>query len=153
MGLLQNILGQKMQLSWVDDGKGGREIKPGWYLALEFNYKNPPRNHIRICLHQDAEGQILCTGDKNPVKYPPEYFRGIACGIGGKRLFVIDPRYTLLKEREGIKAGMTKHPERHREAIHRLETWLAQPAEEAEDYQRASPSLVRLRPSFNRPRT
>jgi hypothetical protein len=42
MGLLQNILGQKMHLSWADDGKGGREIKPGWYLAIEFNYKNPP---------------------------------------------------------------------------------------------------------------
>ena len=42
MGLLQNILGQKMHLSWVDDGNGGREIKPGWYLAIEF-YKNPLR--------------------------------------------------------------------------------------------------------------
>src|ERR1039457_4561310 len=42
MGLLQNILGQKIHLSWVDNGKGGREIKPGWYLAMEFNYKSPP---------------------------------------------------------------------------------------------------------------
>ena len=43
MGLLQNILSQKMHLSWVDDRKGGREIKPGWYLAMEFNYNSPPR--------------------------------------------------------------------------------------------------------------
>jgi hypothetical protein len=40
---LQNIVGQQMHLSWVDDGSGGREIKPGWYLAMEVNYKNPPR--------------------------------------------------------------------------------------------------------------
>ena len=263
MGLLQHILREKMEVSWVDDGKGGREIKPGWYLAIEFNYKNPPRktpaeienatkawlvelatmfenipaqsrylsgplglfaltndyawpetytelsmfaqrpileahvtaarahnyhlmrrisgkfrpsspvkyhffppatledalgpkrqlrrnleltridadrrmifqefiprNHIRICLHQDAGGQILCTGDKHPVHYPPEYFRGIACDIGGKRLFVIDPRYALLKEKEVINAGETKHPERHQEVIRRLETWLAQHAGE-----------------------
>ena len=262
MGLLQNILGQKMHLSWVDDGNGGREIKPGWYLAIEF-YKNPlrktpaqieketkawlvelatmfesipaqsrflsgplglsalineylwpetyteismfaqkpilqahvaaarahnyylmrrisgkfrpgspmkyhffhpatledafgpkrqprrnleltridanrsmicqafvPRNHIRICLHQDAGGQLLCTGDKHPVHYPPEYFKGIACEIRGKRFFVIDPRYALLKEKEAIKAGMTRHPERHQEAIRRLEARLARQAEE-----------------------
>jgi hypothetical protein len=262
MGLLQNILGQKMHLSWMEDGTARREIKPGWYLAIEFNYKSPPRrtrakieqetkawlvdlatmfdripaqsrylsgplglsvltndypwqetytqismfaqkpilqahvtaaraydyylmrrisgkfrpsspikyhffhpatledafgpkrqprrnleltrvdvahgmicqefiprNHIRICLHQDAGGQILCTGDKHPIRYPPEYFRGIACDIGGYRMFVIDPRYTLLKEKQAIKAGETRHPERHREAIRRLETWLAQHAE------------------------
>ena len=265
MGLLQNIIGQKMHLSWVADGKGGRDIKPGWYLALEFNYKNPtrktraeieeetrawlvelatmfeqlpaqcrylsgplglsvltndypwpetytelamfaqkpilqahvtaarahnyylmrrisgkfrpgspmkyhffhpatledalgpkrqprrnleltridadhgmicqefiPRNHIRICLHQDAKGRILCTGDKHPVQYPPEYFRGIACEIGGKRMFVIDPRYVLLKEKEAIKTGVTRYPERHQETIRRLETWLAQHAAERE---------------------
>jgi hypothetical protein len=264
MGLLQNILGQKMHLSWVDDGKGGREIKPGWYLAIEF-YKNPPRkskadveaetkawlvelatifksihaqsrylsgplglfaltndyawpetyteismfaqkpileahvavarghnyylmrrisgkfhpsslmkyhffhpatledavglkrqprrnleltridadcrmicqefiprNHIRICLHQAVADRVLCTGDKHPVHYPPEYFQGIACDIGGKRMFVIDPRYALLKEKEAIKAGVTRHPERHQEAIHRLETWLRQHAEKGE---------------------
>lgn len=85
-----------------------------------------PRNHIRICLHQDAKGQILCTGDKHPVHYPPEYFRGITCNIGGKGMFVIDPRYALLREKEAIKAGVTKHPERHQEAIRRLEIWLAQ---------------------------
>ena len=260
MGLLQNILGQKMHLSWVHDGKGLKEIKSGWYLALEF-YRHPPRktqaeieeetktwlvelatmfenipaqsrylsgplgfsaltndypwpetcteismfaqkpileayvaaakthnfylmrrvsgkfrpsspmkyhffhpatledalgpkrqprrnleltridadhrmicqefiprNHIRICLHQDADGQILCTGDKRPVRYPPEHFRGIAYDIRGKRIFVIDPRYALLKEKETIKAGVTKHPERHQEVIHKLEAWLAQHA-------------------------
>jgi hypothetical protein len=37
MGLLENILSQKMHLSWVEDAKGGREIKPAWYLAIEFN--------------------------------------------------------------------------------------------------------------------
>jgi hypothetical protein len=265
MGLLQNILSQKMHLSWVDDGKGGREIKPGWYLALEFNYRNPPRkpqaeieeqakawlvelatmfesipaqsrylsgplglsaltneyswpetyteismfaqepilqahvaaakahryylmrrisgkfrpsspmkyhffhpatladafgpkrqlrrnleltridadcrmicqefiprNHIRICLHQNAGGRIVCIGDKHPVQYPPEYFKGIARDIGGKRMFLMDPRYALLKEKETIKAGVTKHPERHREAIRRLESWLAQHATEPE---------------------
>jgi hypothetical protein len=261
MGLLQNILGQKMHLSWVDDGTGGREIKPGWYLAIEF-YKNPPRktpaqiaeetkawlvelatmfehipaqsrylsgplglfaltneylwpetytelsmfaqkpilqahvaaarahhyylmrrisgkfrpgspmkyhffhpatledalgpkrqprrnleltrigadsrmirqefiprNHIRICLHQEAAGRLLCTGDKLPVSYPLEYFKGIACDIGGKRIFVIDPRYALLKEQEAIKAGVTRHPERHQETIRRLKARLAQSAE------------------------
>lgn len=265
MGLLQNILGQKMHLSWVDDGKGCREIKPGWYLALEFNYKQPPRktqaeiegqtkawlvelaimfeyipaqsrylsgslglsaltndyrwsetyteismfaqrpilqahvavarahryylmrrisgkfrpgspmkyhffhpatledafgpkrqlrrnleltridaagrmicqefsprNHIRICLHQDVGGRILCTGDKHPVHYPPEYFKGIACEVGGKRMFIIDPRYALLKEKEAIKAGVTRHPERHQEAIRRWEFLLAQQAAERE---------------------
>lgn len=265
MGLLQNILGQKMHLSWVEDAKGGREIKPGWYLAIEFNYKIPPRkaatkieaetkawladlatmfedipaqsrylsgplglfaltddyawpesytelsmfaqrpilqahvtaarahnyylmrrtsgkfrpsspvkyhffypatledalgpkrqtrrnleltridadcrmicqefiprNHIRICLHQDAGGQILCTGDKHPVHYPPEYFKGIACDIGGKRIFVIDPRYALLKEKEAINAGETRYPERHQEVIRKLEAWLAQHAEKGD---------------------
>ena len=43
MGLLQNILGQKIHLSWVEDIKGGREIKPGWYLAIEFNYRSAAR--------------------------------------------------------------------------------------------------------------
>jgi hypothetical protein len=265
MGLLQSILSQKMYLSWVEDAKGGREIKPGWYLAIEFNYQAPPRkpaakieaetkawladlaamfkdipaqsrylsgplglfaltnhyawpetytelsmfaqrpilqahvtaarahnyylmrrvsgklrpsspvkyhffhpatledalgakrqyrrnleltrvdadrrmicqefiprNHIRICLHQDADGQILCTGDKHPVHYPPEYFNGIASDIRGGRIFVIDPRYVLLKEKEAIKAGVTKHPERHLEVIRALETWLAQHAKEGD---------------------
>jgi hypothetical protein len=89
-----------------------------------------PRNHIRICLHQDAGGQILCTGDKHPVLYPPEYFKGIAHDIRGKRMFVLDPRCALLKEKEVIKAGVTKHPERHQEVIRKLEAWLAQRAEE-----------------------
>jgi len=262
MGLLQKILTQQMHLSWAGDEKKARQIKPGWYLAMEFNYGSPaqrtraeikeatetwlaelasmfasipaqsrflsgplglcaltrdypwmetyteisilaqrpilqahvdaarahdyhlmrrisaklkihspvkyhffhpatlddalgpkrqprrnleltridagagmicqefvPRNHIRIRLHEDANGRILCTGDKHPVHYPPAYFRGIACRVGGKRMFVIDPRYTLLKEREGIKAGLTKHPERHQEIIRRLETWVAQQAE------------------------
>jgi hypothetical protein len=261
MGLLQNVLAQQMPLSWVDDGKGGREIKPGWYLAIEFDYRSPhqksraqikaeteswlielatlfenipsqsrylsgplglcaltddypwvetytelsmfaqmpilaahviaarnqnyylmrrisakfgihssvkyhffhpasleealgpkrqprrnleltriesdtkmicqefiPRNHIRICLHEDVNGQIRCTGDKLPVNYPPAYFRGIARSIGGKRMFVMDPRYTLLKEREAIKAGVTRHPERHQAIIRRLEVWVAQHA-------------------------
>ena len=263
MGLSQNILSQKMHLSWVEDAKGGREIKPGWYLAIEFNYQAPrlkakakieaetkdwladlatmfedipaqsrflsgplglfvltndyawpetytelsmfaqkpilqahvtaarahnyylmrrisgkfhpsspvkyhffhpatledalgpkrqlrrnleltridadrrmicqefiPRNHIRIRLHEDAGGQILCTGDKHPVHYPPEYFKGTAYEIRGKRVFVIDPRYALLKEKETINAGETKHPERHQEVVRRLEAWLAQHAKE-----------------------
>ena len=262
MGLLQNILGQKMHLSWVEDANGDREINPGWYLAIEFNYKTPrqktpakieaetkdwladlatmfegipaqsrflsgplglfaitndcawsetytelsmfaqkpilqahvaaarahnyylmrrisgkfspsslvkyqffhpatledalgpkrqlrrnleltridadrrmicqefiPRNHIHICLHQNAGGQILCTGDKHPVHYPPQYFKGTAYDIRDKRVFVIDPRYALLKEKETINAGETKHPERHQEVIRRLEAWLAQHAE------------------------
>jgi hypothetical protein len=66
------------------------------------------------------------------VQYPPEYFRGIACEIGGKRMFVIDPRYVLLKEKEAIKTGVTRYPERHQETIRRLETWLAQHAAERE---------------------
>jgi hypothetical protein len=89
-----------------------------------------PRNHIRLCLHQDAGGQILCTGDKHPVHYPTDYFRGIACEIAGKRMFVIDPRYALLKERETVQAGVTKHPQRHQETIRRLEARLAQHAAE-----------------------
>jgi hypothetical protein len=64
------------------------------------------------------------------VHYPPEYFKGIACEIRGKRFFVIDPRYALLKEKEAIKAGMTRHPERHQEAIRRLEARLARQTEE-----------------------
>src|SRR5260370_35227918 len=43
MGLLENVLAKQMHLSWVDDGKGPREIKPGWYLAVEFNYNSPPQ--------------------------------------------------------------------------------------------------------------
>jgi hypothetical protein len=265
MGLSQNILSQKMHLSWVEDAKGDREIKPGWYLAIEFNYKTPrpkaaarieaetkawladlatmfadipaqsrflsgplglfaltndyawpetytelamfaqkpilqahvtaarahnyylmrrisgkfrisspvkyhffhpatledalgperqlrrnleltridadrrmicqefvPRNHIRIRLHEDAGGKILCTGDKHPVHYPPEYFNATAYEIRGKRVFVIDPRYALLKEKETINAGETKHPERHQEVIRRLEAWLAQHAEKGD---------------------
>jgi hypothetical protein len=262
MGLLQNILSQQMHLSWLGDGKRAREIKPGWYLAMEFNYRSPPqrtpteikeaaetwlvelatmfenipaqsrylsgplglcaltneypwletyteismfaqkpilqahvaaarahnyclmrrisakfginssvkyhffhpatledalgpkrqarrnleltridadarmicqefvpRNHIRIRLHEDVDGQILCNGDKHPVRYPPRYYKGIACEISGKRMFVIDPRYALLTEREAIRAGVTRHPERHQEIIRRLEAWLAQHTE------------------------
>ena len=33
---------------------------------------------------------------------------------------------------KAIKAGVTKHPERHQETIRRLETWLAQHAEGAD---------------------
>jgi hypothetical protein len=264
MGLLQNVLAQQMHLSWIENGKGGREIKPGWYLAMEFNYKAPPqktraeikeetenwlaelaimfetipaqsrylsgplglfaltndypwpetyteislfaqapilqafvtaararnfylmrrisakfsvkspmkyhffhpatledalgpkqqrrrnleltridadgnlicrefvpRNHIRICLHKDCEGAMVCTGDKHRTRFPLEYFKGIACEIGGKRMFVIDPRFALLKEKEAIKAGLTRHPERHEEIIRRLEVWLAQHTEGA----------------------
>ena len=58
MGLLQNILGQKMHLSWVEDGKGGREIKPGWYLAIEFNYKNPPRK-TRAEIEAETEAWLV----------------------------------------------------------------------------------------------
>ena len=65
-----------------------------------------PRNHIRLCLH----------------------FQGIVCQISGKRMFVIDPRYTLLKEQEALKAGVSRHPERHQEIIRRLEAWVAQQA-------------------------
>ena len=262
MGLLQNILAQQMRLSWVENGTGGREIKPGWYLAMEFNYKAPPqktraelkeetdtwlaelatmfeaipaqsrylsgplgvfaltndypwaetyteismfaqepvlqafvtaararnyylmrrisakfsvsspmkyhffhpasledalgpkrqrrrnleltridadgnlicqefvpRNHIRICLHKDSAGGMVCTGDKHPAHLPLEYFRGVAYEIGGKRMFILDPRFALLKEREAIKAGATRHPERHQEIIRRLEIWLAQHGE------------------------
>jgi hypothetical protein len=258
MGLLQKILAQKMHLSWVEDEQKNRSIKPGWYLAVEFNYGSPPRktraeikaetgawlvefatmfedipaqsrylsgplgfcaltgeypwqetytemsifaqkpvlqvhvsaartcnyylmrrisaklrisspvkyhffhpatleealgprrqprrnleltridaganmicldflprNHIRIRLHEDVKGQIVCTGDKQPVHYPPAYFNGIACSVGGKRMFVIDPRYTLLKETEAIKTGTTRHPERHQELIRGLESWMA----------------------------
>jgi hypothetical protein len=262
MGLLQRIITQQMLLSWAEGERKSREIKPGWYLAIEFNYGSPvqktraeiktetetwlvelatmfenipaqsrylsgplglwaltreypwqetytelsmfaqkpileahvsaaracnyhlmrrvsaklrissslkyhffhpatleealgpkrqprrnleltridpaagmicldfvPRNHIRIRLHEDARGKIICTGDKHHVHYPPEYFNGIACAISGKRMFAIDPRYTLLKEKEAIKAGMTKHPERHQELIRKLEIWLAQHSE------------------------
>jgi hypothetical protein len=45
-------------------------------------------------------------------------------------MFVLDPRCALLKEKEVIKAGVTKHPERHQEVIRKLEAWLAQRAEE-----------------------
>ena len=264
MGLLRNILAQPMHLSWVEGQKGFREIKPGWYLAMEFDYRAPvqkpraeikedtekwlvelatmfenipaqsrylsgllglcvltndypwpethteismfaqrpvleahvaaarannfhlmrrisaklrisssvkyhffhpatlddalgprrqpkrnieltridadngmicqefiPRNHIRIRLHEDANGQIRCTGDKHTVHYPPAYFRGLAATIGGKRMFVIDPRYLLLQEREAVQAGWTKHPERHQEVIRRLEVWLAKHPEGA----------------------
>jgi hypothetical protein len=259
MGLSQNILAQHMHLNWVEDEKRAREIKPGWYLAMEFNYRSPPqktrveikeetetwlvelavmfenipaqsrylsgplglcalthdypwpetytelsmfahrpilqahvvaarahdyylmrrisakfrisspvkyhffhpatlddalgpkrqprrnleltridadagmicqefvpRNHIRIRLHQAVKDQLVCTGDKHPVQYPPAYFKGIACQIRGKQMFVIDPRYALLTENEAIKAGVTRHPERHQEIIRRLEFWLAQ---------------------------
>ncbi len=259
MGLLENVLAKQMHLSWVDDGKGPREIKPGWYLAVEFNYNSPPqktsaeikedteswlvelaalfesvpaqsrylsgplgvfaladdwpwletyteisifaqkpilqalvtagrsrhyhlmrrisgkfsiksqvkyhffhpatiedalgprrqprrnleltridpagnmicqefipRNHIRLCLHNNSGDHITCTGDKQPIHYPREYFRGIARSIGGKRMFVIDPRYMLLKEKEAIKTGATRHPERHQEITKSLEKFLAQ---------------------------
>jgi hypothetical protein len=259
MGLLQHIVAQQMHLSWVDDGKGGREIKPGWYLAIEFNYKSPPRNsraeikevtdnwlaelasmfdavpaqsrylsgplgvfaltddypwletyteilmfaqkpilqahvaaarahnfylmrrtsgklgakstmkyhffhpatledalgpkrqlrrnleltridadsgiicqefiprnHIRICLHENIGGQLVSTGDRHSTRYPLEYFKGVPFDVGGKRMFIIDPRYTLLKERGVITAGLTRHPEKHQELIRRLKIWLAQ---------------------------
>ena len=41
-------------------------------------------------------------------------------------MFVIDPRYALLKEKEALKAGVTRYPERHLETIRKLELWLAQ---------------------------
>jgi hypothetical protein len=84
-----------------------------------------PRNHIHICLHKDMEGHIECTGDKHPIHFPPEFFSGVAREVGGKRMFFIDPRYALLKERETVTSGITKHPERHQEIIRRLEIFLA----------------------------
>ena len=84
-----------------------------------------PRNHIRICLHKNVKGRIECTGDKHPTHYPLEYFNGVACDVGGKRMFVIDPRYALLRERETVESGITRHPERHQEIIRRLEIFLA----------------------------
>lgn len=90
-------------------------------ICQEFN----PRNHIRIRLHKDVDGLIECTGDKHPTRYPPGVFNGVACDVGGKRLFVIDPRYALLRERQTIESEMTRHPERHQEIIRRLEIFLA----------------------------
>ena len=58
MGLLQNILAQKMHLSWVEDEKGGREIKPGWYLAMEFNYRSPPRK-TRAEIKEETEAWLV----------------------------------------------------------------------------------------------
>ena len=84
-----------------------------------------PRNHIRICLHKEIGGHIECTGDKRPIHYPLGSFNGVACEVGGKRMFVVDPRYALLKERLTIESGMTKHPQRHEELIRRLEAHLA----------------------------
>jgi hypothetical protein len=40
-------------------------------------------------------------------------------------MFVIDPRYALLRERETVESGLTRHPERHQEIIRRLEIFLA----------------------------
>ncbi|MGA9452895.1 MAG: hypothetical protein WBW41_16310, partial [Verrucomicrobiia bacterium] len=84
-----------------------------------------PRNHIRICLHKDVDGRIECTGDKHPTHQPLEYFNGAPCDVGGKRMFVIDPRYALFREKETVERGMTRHPERHQEIIKRLEIFLA----------------------------
>jgi hypothetical protein len=84
-----------------------------------------PRNHIRIRLHKDVDNRIECTGDKHPTRYPPEFFNGVVCEAGGKRLFVIDPRYSLLRERQTIASETTRHPEKHREIIRRLEIFLA----------------------------
>jgi hypothetical protein len=84
-----------------------------------------PRNHIRIRLHKDVNNLIECTGDKHPTRYPPGVFNGVACDVGAKRLFVIDPRYSLLRERQTIESAMTRHPERHQEIIRRLEIFLA----------------------------
>ena len=84
-----------------------------------------PRNHIRICLHKDVDGCIECTGDKHPIRLPLGYFNGVACDIGSKRMFVIDPRYALLRERETVESGTTRHPERHQQIINRLEIFLA----------------------------
>jgi hypothetical protein len=49
----------------------------------------------------------------------------VACDVGGKRMFVIDPRYALLREREAVESGITRHPEKHQEIIKRLEIFLA----------------------------
>ena len=84
-----------------------------------------PQNHIRICLHKDIDGCIECTGDKHPTHHPLECFNGVACDVGGKRMFVIDPRYALLRERGAVESGITRHPERHQEIIKRLEIFLA----------------------------
>jgi len=263
MGLLDHILANQLHLSLISDGKGGTQIEPGWYLAVEFDYNAPtrksraelkeetsawlvelaamfagipaqsrylsgplgvfvltddypwqeayselsmfaqkpvleahvnaakahnyylmrrisakrsakspmkyhffhpatiqdamgsqrqprrnleltridpaakmicqefvPRNHIRICLHKDVGDHIECTGDKHAIHYPLGCFNGVACDVGSKRLFVIDPRYALLKERETVESGITKHPERHQEIIRRLEIFLSkQPSE------------------------
>jgi hypothetical protein len=85
-----------------------------------------PRNHIHLCLHQAVEGQLICTGDKHPVRYPAECFQGIVCAVGSKRIFVIDPRYTLLREKDALQAGLSKHPERHEQMVRRLEARLLQ---------------------------
>ena len=84
-----------------------------------------PRNLIRICLHKEVGGYIECTGDKHPTRHPLGCFNGVACDVGDKRMFVIDPRYALLRERETVESGTTRHPERHREIIKRLEIFLA----------------------------
>ena len=88
------------------------------------------RNHIKLKLHENHGGRIICTTDKPPIGYPPEYFRGTACEAGGRRIFVMDPRYMLLKERQTIRAGTSRHPERHQEMIRRLELWLVNRAEQ-----------------------
>ena len=109
---------RNLELTRVDPDSG--------MICQEFT----PRNHIKLHLHESSEGKIVCTGDKQPIRYPPEYFRGVARELGGKRLFVMDPRYLLLKERETTRAGITRHPERHQESIRRLEIWLTNHAEQ-----------------------
>jgi hypothetical protein len=55
--------------------------------------------------------------------------RGLPRIVNNAR-FILAPRCALLKEKEVIKAGMTRHPERHQEVIRKLEARLAQHAEE-----------------------
>jgi len=259
MGLLQHILDKQLHLSWVEDAKGRRDIKPGWYLAVEVTPQSPPQedpaelkneaehwlielagifetipaqsrflsgalglfalteeypwretftelalfsqrplleahveaarahnyrlmrrisarrsigspikyhffhpatiqdalgakrqprrnleltrfdpaagiicqefiphNHIRLRLHKDVPGGMVCTGDRKPVRYAPEHFKGLACDILGKRMFVIDPRYTLWREQQRIQHRTVKHPENHLDLIRRCEAFLAQ---------------------------
>ena len=58
MGLLDHILSNQLYLKLIDDGKGGQEIEPRWYLAVEFDY-NAPTRKSRAELREEAVAWLV----------------------------------------------------------------------------------------------
>lgn len=81
------------------------------------------KNHIRIYLHKNEGGKLICIEDKVEINYEKNYFRGVPVKINGTQIYVMDPRYTHQKLRQVVESH-EKNYKRHLPDLKILENFL-----------------------------